>query len=420
MEKFFMENLNQNIPPTDDPIENFWKNSTPFYDSQDVDSESDIPDEIKDIFEIHGLHKTKYNCVLKEKNYKAEGRAAGYSYITSWTNQVPSIRYIGLEYGPGEYRLLFLFLKSEGKGGKVNRYNEQIDVCVSDKFQDAHEDYILQKRMKKIEERRRQMRNAKIKNDMNDTLAGVSDTQHIDKDKRKDLKDYIGEMREVMEIMNIGNSNVPARPNIDWQGLLSIVLPLVPQILSGLSEKQKLEQENWNRVMMLLLNQSNANSNNMIELMKVQKPETTGEDKMSKMADMLFQAIDIKKAIDGQEETTSDKIFKMIEGLSGVIIPMLMLPKQQREQNPAYSAAQAYVDKAPEFQELKENPEMLVDLVTKLDNTFGWEQTDMIISNVGGYDRPTQCPRKKNKKYPAGDERNQAEETENVAGDNNE
>lgn len=390
-----------------DPLKKFFEDTTPIYNSPDVDEESDLPDEVKEIFSEYELHTHKYNCILKEIEGKTGTRKGGEAYIDSWYNKVPSIRYIALEYGPGEYQMLLNFQRWNPETKRKSRSIEKIEFTVSDKFGEAHEEYVIRKKIQKIHDRKKEMRNAKIKNNIDDDLYGLTPATQLEKDKKQDVIAYMKEIREAMQLLGMesgkGGSGV-----IDWQGILSLALPLVPQILQGMAQKAKQDQEHWNQIMMLLLNQSNANSSNLLEMMKAQKPENTssGEERMNQMADMLFKAIDIKKAIDGQEESTSDKIFKMIESISGVMLPILMMPKQQREKNPGYNAAQAYVENSPDFQQLKENPELLSDLVKKLDNTFGWEQTDMIISNVGGYERPADCPRNENQRYPAGDERN--------------
>ena len=128
---------------------------------------------------------------------------------------------------------------------------------------------------------------------------------------------------------------------------------------------------------------------------------------------MIFSALDIKDALTGGKESTVDKIFGLIEKFLPAITMFATMPKQQRALSPQFAAAQAFIGNDQAFQNVMNNPEQLIALVRKLDNHYGWEQTDRILA-VMEIERPPEAIRVITQQYPSGDPRNEnsAEEQE--------
>lgn len=124
---------------------------------------------------------------------------------------------------------------------------------------------------------------------------------------------------------------------------------------------------------------------------------------------MLTGAIDIKQELSGMgKESVADKVFKLLEGLSAHVIPLLMMPRAQAAIDPRMKIAQAYAQASPDVQELRNNPMELSKLVHELDDFYGWEQTNGILA-VMKFSRPDDCPCEPGQRYPQGDERNERE-----------
>lgn len=120
---------------------------------------------------------------------------------------------------------------------------------------------------------------------------------------------------------------------------------------------------------------------------------------------MVMGTIDLKQALEGNKETIADKIFGMIENVAPQIMQIATLSAQQRTFDPRVAAAKGFMSVSPDFQTMKNDPAVKKIVVDRLDDYFGWEQTDVIME-VAGDKRPDECPRVENKRYPNGDARN--------------
>lgn len=384
-----------------DPLSKFFEGGTAIYTASDIDEESDVPEEIKELIDIHGLSKVSYQCILKERHPETGQSSGENAILDSWRREIPSIRYIMLEYGPGRYDLTFLWYGTNPETGKRKGFSEKIPIVISDKCLDMHEDYLLEKRIKSAERKKQRIMKARVRSELEGNIFGSPAI--VPEEKRQDVKSYVSEIAEVAGMLGL------SKQQFDWQGILSLALPLLPGIMNAMAARSQAQQENFNKMMMLMVNQTNNSSQNLLELVRSSQTPTSGDEYMKKFGDMMIQAMEIKSMLSGdnEKESLADKIFKTIESVAGMIMPILMVPKQQRQQLPAYNAAQAYMEASPEFQQLKNDPSVLAQLVPKLDSYFGWQQTDLIIQEVGGYERPPECPRRPEQTFPANDPRNE-------------
>jgi hypothetical protein len=183
-----------------------------------------IPDEIKALFDMHGLSKKGFRSMLKQLPEGVEDTSQGV-YVKSWSRSFPSTDWIALNYGPGTYELCFQF-----KGyveGKMANQTERIIINISDKLADEHEEFIFRKKLKRSEERRKQISNAKLHKQLD---FDVGD------DKKENNEGIpVQMMQMVQQFSSIATSlGFNRGGGTDWGKILASALPLLPAVMGYL------------------------------------------------------------------------------------------------------------------------------------------------------------------------------------------
>lgn len=378
-------------PAVEDPMARFFAGAN---DGIDVALEDyEPPEEIRSIFDEHGLSKRHYRCILKELPDNVTDYAKA-EYIKSWTRSYPPPEWIALNYGPGTYMMVFHWPGKDPETGKMKTFSEQIVQTISEKHRDAYDKHQLAKRIRDTEDSNRLIQSATLRKKLSMSLTGEEQQRE---DPAEAGKQYVANIVEAANMLGLTKQQVSTFP---WREALAGIMPAIPVLFKMWSESAARERERNEKFFLLLMNQSNSSVNQMVELMKSQNGPASGVDYMKNMSDMIFAALDIKNALSGEKEGLSDKIFGMIERTAPAILAMATMSKAQREQAPEFKAAQAYMNASPDFQKLSDDPRLLADVVKKCDAFYGWEQTDGILS-VTGYERPAECPRKPEEQYPA-------------------
>lgn len=357
----------------------------------------EIPEDVRALFDAHGLNGKSYRCLLKEIPEGLEESAVSQgAFIKSWSRCFPSIDWIALNYGPGRYQLLFQF-RGKDENMVSKNLSESVILHISDKFLDAHEDHLLKKKLKRHESNRRKVQDAKLSKTLEVTLGEDEGKKEGDNDSMMDQMKKISEFARAM--------GFERQSGTDWSKLLPMVVPIIPALMTYFSQKGEQEQARQREFMTLLLSTVSASNNNLLDMVKTQNGAGSGNLMIKEFKDMFMGAIDMKKALSEVGETSvADRIFGMIEAFAPAIVTLATMPKNKREQVPAYGMAQTFMQMNPDLQMLKD-PAVLAQVITKWDSHFGWEQADMILE-VANLKRPEACPRDPAKRYSAGDPRN--------------
>jgi hypothetical protein len=196
--------------------------------------------------------------------------------------------------------------------------------------------------------------------------------------------------------------------SLSFEKILAIVAPLLPALLEYVNKSSERAQMQQQQFMTLLMTTMSGNTKELIEIMKANAGQGSGARAVEEFKSMLTGAIDIKQELSGMgKESTADKVFKLIEGVSAHVIPLLLMPRAQAAADPRMKIAQAYMQNSPDVAELRNNPVELSKLVHDLDEYFGWEQTNLILQ-VAKLMRPEDCPMQPQERYSYGDPRNAA------------
>lgn len=354
---------------------------------QQEKDDQNIPGEIQELFEHYGLSKRKFGVTLKSVPDGVNSNQAG--YIAGWDRKIPTVDYIAHNWGPGEYQLLLSWRGVDSETKKTRNFLESVYMTVDEKFRDKWEQILLERQIKQAEKQRGVVQKAQLKKQL---TSGLLDDGKGGNGRELALS-YVNEVSELAEKMGW-------KPN-QGSGLgdiLKAAIPFIPAVVTFLNNQATAAREREERFLTMLMSMNNNSNSQLIEVLKQQQPKD-GAEMMKKFTEMVMGAIDLKEAIHGEKESIVDKIVSVVSSVAPVVLGMANMSKQARESNPAYQAARKYVDNDPAFQQMHDNPEVLAGVVNKLDDFYGWQQTDGILS-VAGMERPQSCPREHEKQRP--------------------
>lgn len=386
--------------PGVDPGDLFTRDQHIFKTPEEDDSP---PEGVIEAFAEHGLDQRKYQCVLK--NAKSQN-----ILIKTFTNCYPSTEWIINHIGPGEYKLVFLW-RNKNASSKAKSYSETIFVHI-DENEETMRQYRQFQYQQKIEDYKK---NRKLKKDALLEKQLDADFDELDEDKKPNApqkdpmqiaREQISQSMELVRAMGIGQASQapPSQSPIQWDKII-VALPAVIQMFTQAQERQQTQMQ---QMMSLMISMSNNNNSQLVELVKAQNGPTKGKDMMVEFMDMIRGALDVKELFKDKEESLSDKLIRLVEGVAPHIASIAAMPRAQQNIDPRVMLARNVVDSSPDFQALQRDPEEMVKFVSNLDETFGWEQADVILDVMTGgkIQRPEQCPRQPDKRYKRGDPRN--------------
>jgi len=357
------------------------------------EAQDSVPDEIMVVLEENGLGEKAFQCILKEIPQDSSGKEPGdykncSSYIKGFNSIVPSTEWIARNYGPGSYLLSFKWQNRDE--GKRSTEGANVIITISDKYTDEYKQYKLERKIKLNKEASEKIQEALLDKRLEHDLNGGSLTPAVD--PKAAAKEYVSEALETARLLGLG----PQR-GIEWDKILPIA---VPAIIGFLQAQQNASRE----MLQMMLAVSGQNNNQLLELAKINNGQGQGAQMFKEMKDMLMGAVDLKSALMPEKETVADKIFKVVEGVLPQVLQIAAMSAEQRNKDFRVKMAQQFINQDPDFQQMIKNPVIQVESIEKLDEHFGWEQTDAVLS-VAGIARPGNCPRDPAKQYAIDDPR---------------
>jgi hypothetical protein len=404
-------------PPIDPMAEMFGPGSGVFPSPED---DSSAPEELLTIFEEFGIGEYAYRCILKEVT-----QGANNTHIRSFNGNYPSIEWITNNCGPGEYLLVFMWrqasdMEVEHRTGRKRMVNksQQCRITISEKAIDQWREYQLKQKLRKLKEKRQVIQDAKLDRALDVDLGDLDpNDRDVSRNVSTDVinpatagKEYVQNIIEAANMLGLTKKE----SSFSFEKILAIVAPLLPALLEYVNKSSERAQMQQQQFMTLLMTTMSGNTKELIEIMKANAGQGAGTRAVEEFKSMLTGAIDIKQELSGMgKESTADKVFKLIEGVSAHVIPLLLMPRAQAAADPRMKIAQAYMQNSPDVAELRNNPVELSKLVHDLDEYFGWEQTNLILQ-VAKLVRPEDCPMLPEQRYSYGDMRNAANDEETL------
>ncbi|MHC4620012.1 MAG: hypothetical protein ACYTEQ_19880, partial [Planctomycetota bacterium] len=337
--------------------------------------EEDIPDQIIAVLDEFGLHGGKaFRVIIKELPDGVDDPALG-AFVKSFSRSVPTVDYLGRNYGPGRYCLVFQWRAKDSEQDKLVNKSERVLIEVSDKFEPEYREYQHKLKLERLKKRKESVQDAVLESKLEGSLLDdqVSDSRN----PNQTAKEYVKEMLSFNEQLGL------KRSGIDWDRLLPVLLSALPVALKAMSELGANSRAQQNQLMTLMLTQSNNYNSQLVEVMKNMGPQN-GSDSMKEFREMLVAAIDMKELIHGdKKDTLADKIFSLIETVGPQLLQVASMSAAARASDPRIKLARNYLKNSPDFQALMNSPESQSNLVRKLDSFYGWRQTDSILSVIG-------------------------------------
>lgn len=355
--------------------------------------EEDIPDEVLGILDEYKLYNGKpFRTIIKELPEGCDDPSLG-AFVKSFSKTVPTVDYLGRNYGPGRYCLVFTWKQKDPEQGRMVSKSSEVLIEVSDKYEPEYREFQHQQKIARLKKRKESVQDALLESKLEGSL--LDDQSGERGGSNQNAKEYVKEMLSFNEQLGL------KRGGIDWEKIMPLILTGLPLALKALSEMGNNRQMQMQQMMTLMLTQSNNYNNQLVEVMKNHGPQN-GADTMKEFREMLTSAIDMKELLRPEKpDTLADKIFSMLETVGPQLLSIAQMSAQARARDPRIALAKQFVQNSPDFQALDNSPESKSALIRKLDGFYGWQQTDSIIQ-VMGWNRPEDCPRQEEQKFPAG------------------
>lgn len=372
----------------------------------------DLPEEIRTVFEEHDLFKKQFRCVLWETGGMQGDRfsPSNSSVVKSYTNMVPSMDYVAKHYGPGSYFFAFTYSKAPGNPGsaekqkadeKARQEKKVVPFIISEKMRELYETFQFEKKIKLMEERKKRIRDLKMTGELDKAIMGDSDDVN-----KQSAKEYVKEILDVAGSLGLNRGSTT-----DWAGLIASAAPIALPILNMMMENSRRADEKATQMQMLMINMMQQGNKNMVDVMMNNQQQGGAQQTFELMKGMVSNMLDFKEEIKERTEETSgvDRIIDMIAKAMPMIAGILTMSAAQRQANPmvkmAVDQVGAQMERNPDFQAVKNNPEVLRELVLKTDPEYGWEAIDGLLG-IAGMARPDDCPRLESQRYPRGNPKN--------------
>lgn len=355
--------------------------------------EEDVPDQIIAVLDEFGLHGGKaFRVIIKELPDGVDDPALG-SFVKSFSRSVPTVDYLGRNYGPGRYCLVFQWRAKDQEQGKLVNKSERVLIEVSDKFEPEYREYQHKLKLERLKKRKESVQDAILESKLEGSLLDSEDGNGKP-GTLQTAKEYVREMLSFNEQLGL------RRGGIDWEKILPVLATGLPLMLKALSEMGANARMQQQQLMTLMLTQSNNYNSQLVEVMKNMGPQS-GSDSIKEFREMLTSAIDMKELIHGdKKDTLADKIFSLVESVGPQLLSIASMSAAARARDPRVSMARGFIQNNPDFKALADSPESQSNLIRKLDAFYGWEQTDSILGVIG-WTRPDDCPRLPEQQHPA-------------------
>lgn len=359
---------------------------------RDTVDDPNVPDEIARFVEDLGL-SDKFRCSVRKRKPGGEG----FYNLSDGNNVVPKVEEIGKEYGPGKYTITFTWYPPKGSprgGGKVGSQIKEIQLDLPERpWARIHRKYVLdQEEADMREENERRLR-------MQDTaaLTHIATRGTAPAGGVESIRDAVSMLKDLgIPVGGVG------KPSIDFAAIATLAGTLLPAIIPLFQRKDSLSTTD-----LITLMQNNQQA--LIAAMTRRNPL---EDNM---LNFVNQSIQTAKAVmqlgapgaDRDEEDDKpdmvERIFNLIQTVGPAVIQAIAQKSPEARQHDfMYRAAVG----SQELQTLKENPAALAAVVTRLDEKYGCDATDEILSAFSeiGLKRPPETEGNR-EVYPSPDEK---------------
>jgi hypothetical protein len=375
--------------------------------------DDDVPEDVMRILDENKLSTQPFQATLKSCPEGDEPNEIQATYLKTWNRKIPSTEWIAQTYGPGNYYLVMKWQGYKDGDNKKSWLAESILISISEKILEEYKANQIKRKVANVISTRdkvtQTMLEQKIENEAYKGILGEPEKPQLDPVEAG--KKFVEQIREGAALlgMNTGQQQqqqVAKAEPFPWDKIMAAIAPIAAALITSSMQSRQARDDNFNKMMMLMMTQGSKSTEQMMSMMQMSQGVGSGNMAIKEFKDMVLGALDIREALSGQaKEGLADKIFKMVESVAPQILQIAAMSAQARMNNPMVKATKGYVESDPDFQALKKNPDEMRAFCERMDSTFGWEQTDTILTTVG-WQRTAESPRDPSQQYPAGDPRN--------------
>lgn len=336
------------------------KKEEPAYgdDAENIDI---IKNDIADFVNELGIAEKRYTVTIKRQN----GSSYAVLPIFNFANgKFPSAEEIGKQYGPGQYYIMFSFQQKDPTTDIKKAILKNYKIELGPEWASiAHDHYISQ-----TQKTKQDMQVLKDRREIEDTILGTGTPE---------VKPVTGEIAGLIQSMEVmdrlgvprGNNNNNNNNND----------ALITYMMKSAENQAATAERNNNNNMTMMVHMMNNSTKMMLGILSNQNNNNGGNKIMEDMTKMVLGAIDLKEALTPEKEGIVDKIFGVLASVAPSLAVLANKPRRERIEDPLYKMA----TETEEFEQVKNDPMMLNELINRWDEKFSPDDTDDILSSVG-------------------------------------
>lgn len=312
---------------------------------------SEEPPDVTEFLNNIGIAEKQYVCTIKKA--PLEGSATKTFLPGNYKGCYPEIEDIGKRFGPGQYFYVFAWTNTDA-AGKSKKSMKEYKIYLGSEWDDIHDDHMAELWAKKEKNIVKMAQQKKLR----DAARGI-----LPDDSKTPDKDPIDEMRKTMGVLKDlgvpigGNQNLPQTNNDSSMTMMMAFMQL-----------QQKSSENSMTMMVQMMGMMMSNN----------KPQSNG-DMMSEMFSMFKGMVNMKEILNPEKQTMVDRLFTLAESAMPAIMAIAAKPREQRAADPLVGM----VKNSEDFNNIKNDPEALKEMIRKWDDAHGYEKTNIILETVG-------------------------------------
>ena len=323
----------------------------------------ETPDEISVFLSANAIGE-KYQMVLKELPNGGKPQ-----YIKSFSNYHPSIDDIGEQWGPAEYEITFSWQERD-MNGKKKPVAKSFRINLSEKaWREPHEKYLAKKSAERKAEEQAKL-NAEVERARAYGSVGLNPNPAQPPPSELDSLKKAADTLKSLGVQIGGPAAPPPPPRVDLNAILTgvaaVATALSPVLAAFVGRKREQDP-----LLSLLVTKMLDKPQGESETMKTVVPFLMGTMK---------QLFEMKEAMKPEEkEPFIERVFDKVVASAPMIAEVLKMSQQQRENNLMVKMAR----NSGEMQAILADPELQIGLVNKLDQFYGFQQTNQILEVMG-------------------------------------
>lgn len=332
----------------------------------------DTPDEITSFIRENDVAE-KYTVMLKE-HLEEGGKPV---YIRSYTNKCPSINEIGKQWGPGSYKLVFSW-RGENKAGKMEQMTRDMPLDLAERsYRDVYEEYREELRRKRLE--------TKEKVWIEDAAKMRAQGGNLNQQPPAPVSE-LDTMKKALEMARglgipIGGAQKAAAPE-PHKSFSQTMLELTPALvaLGGIMSPiivamlQRPKEKSDTTIMNTLL----------AHALEKPKEDSVMKETIPFLLGTMQKIFEVKASMEPEPQ---ESLVERIIGKLAPMVPAVLAMAAGGQQAVNASPIVGMVRKSEDMQALAKDAEAQIMAVQRLDEQYGFQQTNKILM-VAGLPRP--------------------------------